>query len=164
MVGASRWCGLGQGRFVWNLGTWGLALATCLGPNEKPFVSGLWVFGFVFFFICFVLFLVEQRDRRISNTPKHRHTFVEVDQLQSSGQETAAPGPCDPSSILLPSGPKPSHSERVRWTDFSMCAHASCSFTWSTSTTPPSDHFQLIVIFRKKWNSGPFSLLAHVHL
>lgn len=65
------------------------------GPNEKLFVNGLWCLGFVFISSLFLFFLIEQRDKYHFPPPPPRkiHIFLEMDQLQSTGKEIAAPGP-----------------------------------------------------------------------
>lgn len=49
---------------IWDLGTLVNFSKLTHGPNEKPFVSGLWFFGFVSVFsLLFFSFLIEQRDK-----------------------------------------------------------------------------------------------------
>ena len=54
--------------------------------------------------LCFLFFFsVEQRDKCHSPFPSHTHIlFLEMDQLQSTKQETAALAPNNPSPILYP--------------------------------------------------------------
>lgn len=54
MVGASRLRWIGAGGFCLRSRDIGFSFSNLsVGPNEKSFVSGLWLFGFVVFFVLF---------------------------------------------------------------------------------------------------------------